>query len=112
MSKKKILLKGLGASAGVVTGKVKLVNSPKDFSSFEEGNVLVAHITDPSMTLIIMKAIAIVTDIGGLTSHPAIVSRELGIPCVVATEKATQILKDGARVKVDGSKGEVYVLEK
>jgi len=111
MSKEK-LLQGIGASAGVMTGKVRLVNSPEDFSSFKEGNVLVAHITDPSMTLIIMKAAAIVTDIGGLTSHPAIVSRELGIPCVVATEKATQILKDGAKVKVDGNKGEVYVLEK
>jgi len=62
------------------------------------------------MVIMINKAAAIVTDKGGLTSHPAIVSRELGIPCVVATKTATQVLKDGIKVKVDGAKGEVYLI--
>ena len=60
------------------------------------------------MIMIFSKATAIVTDIGGLTSHPAIVSRELDIPCVVGTEKATKVLKDGMKVRVDGEKGIIY----
>ena len=67
-----------------------------------------ARITNPAMIMIISQAGAIVTDIGGITSHPAIVARELGIPCVVGTEKATKVLKDGMKIMVDGKKGVVY----
>ena len=105
----KIILKGTGASVGEVEGVVKVVKD-LDFSSaeFKEGDILVTRITNPSMIMIITKAAAIVTDIGGLTSHPSIVSRELGIPCVVGTEKATKVLKDGMKIKVDGKRGIIY----
>ena len=105
----KIILKGTGASAGEVEGRVKVIKD-LNYSSddFKEGDVLVTRITNPAMIIIMTKAAAIVTDIGGLTSHPAIVSRELGIPCVVGTEKATKVLKDGMKIKVDGKKGVIY----
>ncbi len=103
-------LKGVAASAGVAEGIVKIVSGAKDAPHFKEGFVLVAKMTEPAMVIMMNKAAAIVTDRGGLTSHPAIVSRELGIPCVVAAKTATQILKDGMRVKVDGAKGEIYIL--
>lgn len=106
MSKQKIILKGIPASAGVASGNVKLVKNP--FNQFKEGNILVAKITDPSMVHLMAKAAAIVTDIGGITSHPAIISRELGIPCVVSTLKATKILRNNQKVKVDGGKGIIY----
>ena len=105
---KKIILKGIPASPGIISGKVKIIKGLEDASFFQEGDILVAKITDPSMIMLMTKAKAIITDIGGLTSHPAIVSRELGIPCVVATGKATRILKDGMEIKIDGSKGEIY----
>ncbi len=103
----KTKLKGKGASAGVVEGKVKVVSGPEDASSFNSGEILVAKITNPTMIMMLRKASAIVTDVGGLTSHPAIVSRELGIPCVVATKTATQDLKDGMTIRVNGASGEV-----
>jgi pyruvate,water dikinase len=110
--KYKIILKGVPASPGVVEGKVKVIKNRKDFSKFKKGNILVTKITDPTMMGIIIKASAIVTDIGGLTSHPAIVAREIGIPCVVGTKKATKILKDGMKIKVDGKRGIVYEIKK
>ena len=110
MSKPKIILKGIAASAGSVEGIVKIVHGVKDTSKFKEGDILVAEATEPSMVIMMNKAAAIITDKGGLTCHAAIVSRELGIPCVVATKKATETLKDGMKIKVDGSKGEVYII--
>lgn len=110
MAKEKIILKGIAASAGVAEGIVKVVKGVKDVPNFQEGNILVAEMTEPSMVIMMNKAAAIVTDKGGMTSHPAIVSRELGIPCVVATKTATKTLKDGVKVRVDGSRGEVYLI--
>ena len=109
--KNKIILKGIAASAGVAEGLVKIVVGIKDNAKFQEGDVLVAKFTEPSMVPMMIKASAIVTDIGGITSHAAIVSREMGTPCVVATKDATNILKDGQRVRVDGAKGKVYTIE-
>lgn len=108
MSKKKALLKGIGASAGVVTGEVKLILDPSQNSKMEKGDILVTTITNPLFTPAIMKASAIVTDLGGILSHPAIVARELNIPAVVGTEKATRVLKDGVEITVDGSTGAIY----
>lgn len=110
MPKEKIILKGIAASAGIAEGIVKIVEGVKDIPNFKEGDILVAEMTEPSMVIMMNKATAIVTDKGGLTSHPAIVSRELGIPCVVAAKTATQVLKDGMKIKVDGVKGEVYLI--
>lgn len=106
MLKQKIILKGIPASAGIASGNVKIVENPS--TRFKEGNILIAEITDPSMTHLMAKAAAIVTDIGGITSHPAIISRELGIPCVVSTLKATKILRNNQKIKVDGAKGIIY----
>ena len=109
-SKTKIILKGIAASGGVVEGIVKIVKGVKDIPDFKDGYILVAEITEPSMVIMMNKAAAIVTDKGGITSHPAIVSRELGIPCVVATQNATRTLKDGMKIKVDGTRGDIYVI--
>lgn len=111
MKQDKIILKGIGVSVGVVNGKVRIVEGIKDISSFNEGDILVTEITDPTMVIMMSKAGAIVTDIGGMTSHPAIVSRELGIPCVVNTKEATKVLKDGDLVEVDGEKGTINKLD-
>ena len=105
------ILKGIAASQGQAEGEVKIVFDIKDNAKFNEGDVLVTKMTEPSMVPVMIKAGAIVTDIGGLTSHAAIVSREMGTPCVVATKEATKILKDGQKIRVDGTKGEVYFLE-
>lgn len=105
----KILLKGLGASPGIAVGEVKIVGSEKDISKVKEGDVLVAVMTTPDMVPAMKKASAIVTDEGGMTCHAAIVSRELGVPAVVGTKKATKVLKDGMLVTVDGEKGIVYL---
>ncbi len=104
----KILLKGIGASPGIATGPVKIIMDVKEIDKVKEGDILVTKMTTPDMVPAMKKAAAIVTDEGGLTCHAAIVSRELGTPCVVGTKKATEILKDGMIVTVDGEKGIVY----
>jgi len=102
------ILEGMGASPGVGKGKVKIVYDMDHLDKVETGDVLVTRMTTPDFVPAMRKAIAIVTDEGGLTSHAAIVSREMGIPCVVATEKATQILHDNDIITVDGTNGIVY----
>ncbi len=106
--KRNILLQGAPASPVIGTGKVVLVLSPKDIFKVQKGDVLVTEMTNPDFVPAMKKAIAIVTDRGGRTSHAAIVSRELGIACVVGTEKATHTLEEGMIVTVDGAKGLIY----
>ncbi|MDI6591744.1 MAG: PEP-utilizing enzyme [Patescibacteria group bacterium] len=110
MPKQKIILKGIPASSGVVRGKIKIVNSLFEIDKMEEGDILVSILTNPHYLPAILKAKAIVTDIGGILSHHAIVAREMGIPCVVGTNEATKKLKDNMEVIVDGEKGEVIVI--
>lgn len=105
----KKILQGLGTSPGRATGKVRIVSGAKDEDRFLEGEILVTRITDPTMVLMMNRAAAIVCDIGGMTSHPSILSREMGIPCVVACKNATSKLKDGQEVLVDGKTGEVFL---
>lgn len=107
----KLILKGLGASAGQASGIAKVFLPGQSLVNFSEGDILVTTITDPTMVQAMVKAGAIITDIGGLTSHPAILSREMGIPCVVATKLATKTISNGQRILVDGEKGEVYELD-
>lgn len=102
------ILTGASASPGIGTGIVKVLKSPKEISKVTTGDVLVAEMTSPDYVPAMKKASAIVTNKGGMTSHAAIVSRELGIPCVVGTKNATTKLKEGDVVTVDGSKGNVY----
>ncbi len=103
------ILTGSAASPGIGTGVVKILRSPKEIGKIDKGDVLVAPMTSPDYVPAMKKAAAIVTDEGGETSHAAIVSRELGIPCVVGTKEATKKLKDGMVVSVDGAKGYVYM---
>jgi pyruvate,water dikinase len=103
-----ILLKGLGASPGIGSGKVQIISSTAELDKVKEGDILVTVMTNPDMVPAMRRAGAIVTDEGGMTCHAAIISRELGIPCVVGTMKATKILNDGLKITVDGSKGVVY----
>ncbi|MDI6654286.1 MAG: phosphoenolpyruvate synthase [Candidatus Hydrothermarchaeota archaeon] len=103
-----ILLKGLGASPGIGSGKVQIISSTAELDKVKAGDILVTVMTNPDMVPAMRRAGAIVTDEGGMTCHAAIISRELGIPCVVGTMKATKILNDDLKITVDGSKGVVY----
>jgi len=104
----RVLLKGAAASVGEKAGKVKIIKSAKNISKIKKGDVLVAKMTNPSYVPAMKRASAIITDQGGQTSHAAIVSRELGIPCVVGTSEATKKLKNGQMVTVSGAQGLVY----
>lgn len=108
---KEEILNGIAASNGRATGKVRVIRPGTNRSEFQDDEVLVTRLTDPSMIMMMSKACAIVCDVGGMVSHPAIVSREMGTPCVVATKKATEVLKDGMMVEVDGSNGKIYLME-
>jgi len=103
------ILTGLSASPGISSGKVKIVREIEDLQKVQKGDVLVAVMTKPDFVVAMERAIAIVTDEGGSTSHAAIISRELGIPCVVGTGKATQILKDDQDITVDAYSGKIYL---
>ncbi len=105
------ILMGLGTSPGIVKGKVKIVKDAKKPIDFDAGDILVTRITDPTMIMMMNKAGAIVCEIGGIASHPSIVSREMGIPCVVGVGGAMKKLNDGMMVEVDGTKGFVRVIE-
>lgn len=101
---------GIVASNGVATGTAKVVRAVKDMRKVEAGDVLVAPTTRVDLMSAILKCSAIVTDTGGITSHAAIVSRELKIPCIVGTEIATQVLTDGDLVEVNATEGFVRIL--
>ncbi len=103
-----ILLSGAPASPGIASGPVKIVYDPAQIHKVLAGDVLVAEMTTPDFVPAMKRACAIVTDRGGRTAHAAIVSRELGIPCVVGTVKATMTLTDGQVITVNGSTGHVY----
>lgn len=105
------ILKGTCAVPGKVRGKVRIVNSSADGRMMEDGQILVSVATDPSLEPAMSRAAGIVTDMGGITCHAAIVSRELGIPCVVGTRFASKVLKDGELVEVDATGGVVRRLE-
>jgi pyruvate,water dikinase len=105
------ILKGIAASPGIAIGKVKIVKSLEDLKEFEKGRILVAKMTSPDYVVAMSKSSAIITDEGGLTSHASIVSRELGVPCIVGTINATSTLKDDQIVTVDAYHGLVYLGE-
>jgi len=98
-------LKGQVACVGMARGKVKIVNTPSDMVKMKQGDILVSIATTPDIVSAMRKAGAIVTNTGGITSHAAIVSRELNVPCVIGTKFATQVFKDGDMVDVDANKG-------
>ena len=101
------IVRGLGASPGIASGTVRVLLEPSEGAKLQAGEVLVARRTSPDWVPVMRRAAAIVTDSGGMTSHASIVSRELGIPCVVGTAQATVRLRDGMEVTVDGGAGVV-----
>jgi pyruvate,water dikinase len=103
-----VLLEGSPASPGVEAGPVKIVMDASEIGKVEKGDILVAEMTTPDFVPAMKRAAAIITDRGGRTAHAAIVSRELGIPCVVGTGNATKTLRNGQTVTVDGARGRVY----
>lgn len=103
----KPIVSGLGASPGVATGPVRVLASPAESAMMQTGEVLVTHMTSPDWVPIMRRAKAVVTDSGGMTSHAAIVARELGIPCIVGTRDSTRVLSTGTLVTVDGRAGTV-----
>ncbi len=105
---REVLIKGDPASPGVKSGPVTILSSPKELGKIHAGDVLVAQMTNPDYVPAMKKAVAIVTERGGRTSHAAIVSRELGIPAVVGAAGVLQAVKDGMVITVNGSTGEVY----
>jgi len=108
VKERKVLVKGLPASPGTAVGIVVIIKDSSELGKIKEGSILVTQMTTPDMVIGMKKAKAIVTDEGGLTCHAAIVSRELGIPCIVGSGKATEVLKEGTKITVDASTGVVY----
>jgi len=107
-TEKKILVRGLPASPGVAAGKVHVIPSAENLRDFQAGEVLVTKMTAPDWVPAMKKSKAIVADSGGMTCHAAIVSRELGIPCIVGSKNGTHVLKSGMDVTVDAKSGVVY----
>ncbi|KKQ28177.1 MAG: Phosphoenolpyruvate synthase/pyruvate phosphate dikinase [Candidatus Magasanikbacteria bacterium GW2011_GWC2_37_14] len=105
----KVLI-GECACPGKVRGVVKVVLDQKDYGKFYAHDILVSYATNPNMMPLMKISKAIITDVGGITCHAAIVSRELNIPCVIGTKIGTQILKDGDEVEVDANKGLVNII--
>jgi len=103
-----VLLSGAPASPGIASGPVKIVSDASQIDKVMDGDILVAGMTTPDFVPAMKRAAAIVTDRGGRTAHAAIVSRELGIPCIVGTGQATKMLTDGQIISVDGAQGKVY----
>lgn len=98
-------IKGQTGCVGKAIGRVKIIIRPKDMAKMQKGDILVSIATDPDIVPVMKKAAAIVTEQGGVTSHVAIVSREMGIPCLIGTKIATKVLHDGDKVEVDATKG-------
>lgn len=104
------VLTGQPGCPGIARGRARVVTSPGDPRGLEPGEVLIAPVTDPAWTPLFVPADAVVVDVGALMSHAVIVSRELGIPCVVSATNATKQIPDGAVIEVDGSKGTVTII--
>ena len=111
-SRKAKVIKGLAVGAPkVVEGVVKVVEGPKDFAKVQKGDIVACDLTSPAWIAIFPKIVGLICDSGGPTSHPAIVSREFGIPCIVGCRVATKVLKDGMKVRLDGISGTAVILE-
>ncbi|WP_262175560.1 phosphoenolpyruvate synthase [Haloarcula laminariae] len=106
-----VRLSGIGSSPGTATGAVRVVDKLDNLDKVEDGDVIVTEMTTPDMVPAMKRAAGLVTDQGGMTSHAAIVSRELGVPAVVGTDDATDRLRDGQTVTIDGDMGTVQVGE-
>lgn len=106
----KTVLKGIPGYPGVYEGTARFITDPKELDDVKKGEVLVCKMTNPAWVVCFSQIGALVTDTGGALSHPAVVSREFGIPCVVGTRRATQLIKTGDKVRVDGTTGTVEII--
>ena len=104
------MIQGVPGCPGIVRGTARVILDPADPRDLEPGEILVAPLTDPAWTPLFMAAGGVVVDVGGQISHAIIVSRELGLPCVISCEGATERIPDGATIEVDGDTGTVRVL--
>jgi rifampicin phosphotransferase len=102
-------LQGVAGSPGVVTGRACVIRGPEEFHRLQKGDILIAPITNPVWTPLFAIASAVVTEVGGILSHGAIVAREYGIPAVMSITSATQRILEGQTITVDGDKGRVYI---
>ncbi|MBU2099859.1 hypothetical protein KKB11_01355 [Candidatus Micrarchaeota archaeon] len=105
-------LEGSTAVPGMVKGTAKIINLPEDMAKMNEGDVMVSYSTNPNLVPAMKKASAIITDVGGVTCHAAIVSRELNIPCIIGTKIATKAIKDGDLLDVNANHGIIKILKK
>ena len=108
--KGRVLLRGTAVGEGIVAGPVQIIRRPQDRDRFRAGSILVTGATDPDWVPVMKRAAGIVTDLGGRTSHAAIVSRELGLPAVVGTGRSTATLKEGQRITLSCAEGETGVV--
>ena len=106
------VLRGNGASSGVIRGKARILREERDFERLRPGEILVCRYTNPAWTPLFTIAAAVVTDTGGSASHAAIVAREYGIPAVLGAAGATQRITDGQEILVDGTAGVVTLLRR
>jgi pyruvate,water dikinase len=106
------VITGLPASNGVVEGNARVVVSPGEFEKVQTGEIAVCRMTSPAWVVLFTRISGLITDAGGVTSHPAVVSREFAIPAVVGTSDATRRIKTGDRVRVNGSTGQVDVISR
>jgi pyruvate,water dikinase len=104
------VLTGLPGAPGAYTGKARVILDPADPFALEPGEVLIAPFTDPAWTPLFVPAGAVVVNVGAVVSHAIIVSRELGMPCVVSVTDATDRIPDGAVITVDGASGTVTIV--
>jgi phosphoenolpyruvate synthase/pyruvate phosphate dikinase len=102
---------GLGGSPGIVEGIARVVLHEDQFDDVRAGDVMVCQMTNPAWVVLFTKIVGLVTDAGGTVSHPAVLSREFGIPAVVGTSVATQVIKNGDRIRINGTTGLVEILE-
>jgi phosphohistidine swiveling domain-containing protein len=106
------VVKGLPAAAGIAEGIARVVKSPEEFDQVKQGEIMVCIMTNPAWVVVFTKLAAVVCDAGGVLAHPAIVSREFGIPAVVGTTNASQRINTGDRIRVNGSVGVVDILQR
>jgi rifampicin phosphotransferase len=104
------VLRGNAASSGVVRGRARIIRDEREFGRLQAGEILVCRYTNPAWTPLFTLAAAVVTDAGGAASHAAIVAREYGIPAVLGAAGATERIRDGQQILVDGSQGTVTLL--
>ena len=107
-----LVITGIAGSPGVVEGTARVVRTVDEFDEVRDGDILVCQMTNPAWVVLFTKIAALVTDTGGTTSHPAVLSREFGIPAVIGTSEATRRIATGDRIRVDGTAGRVEILER